>query len=198
MPHTPLSRTPYPSGSDAPAAAADMMAMLMHDDAMKVLPAVDEADRDARYSTAPASTLVASGQSQQIWMKTGPGPTQWLTVWDDSGWDEEGFVIKSGWNVTDVRARTWGPFTEIRGQFYRTGSPITAQSAGNITDTVICSVPPQHRPKDLAVIGIFSATYTSGSMVLAPNGEISIMDAHSASVIDDGHRLRFSISYLRG
>lgn len=198
MPNTPLSKVPYPSGSDAPAAAEDMMALVMNMDSKLVLPAIDEADRDSKYADAPASSLCVAGRSKKMWMKTGPGPTEWVAVWEDTGWTTDGFVVRNGWSITDIRGRTWGLHTEIRGTMTRTGDEIVATTAGNIIDTTVVTVPPQYRPTGLPVAGIFVARITGGGCFLYPSGDLQIVDAHSNSSIDTGDAFRFSFSYLRG
>lgn len=198
MPTTPLARIPYPTGSDAPAAAADMMALVMAMDARLVLPAVDEADRDAKYSDAPVSSMVVSGESKKIWLKTGPGPTDWLTVYADTGWVTEGFVVQDGWSITSIKARRNGVNTDIRGEFVRTGDDIESGPTGNITDEAIVSVPPQFRPEpgQLDVLGIARAQYTSGAIQAYNSGMIRILDLHSGASIPTGDFLRFSLSFM--
>lgn len=198
MPNSPLAKVPYPSGSDAPAAAADMMALIMSMDSRLVLPAVDEADRDSRYAEAPVSTLVVSGESKKIWLKIGTGPTDWHIIYYDTGWVSEGFVVQDGWELVQVGGRTHGPTTEIRGEVVRTGDQLDALSTGHLRDEVIVSVPPQFRPESgaLSVIGHGRALQTSGTMELFPNGNFSLLDLHSNSRIETGWPLRFSATFL--
>lgn len=198
MPNTPLGKIPYPSGSDAPAAAADMMALVMATDSRLVLPAIDEADRDAKYSEAPVSTLVVSGESKRIWLKTGPGPTDWLTVYYDTGWVTEGFVAQDGWSITSIKARRNGVNTDIRGEFLRTGDEIRATNTGHLEDVAVVSVPPQFRPEpdQLDVLGIGRSQYTSGAIQAYNSGMIRILDLHAGAGIENGDFFRFSLSFM--
>jgi hypothetical protein len=79
MPSTPHSQVPYPSGGDAPAAAADLMALAEGVDDRLVLRAADPTDRDARYPTPTAGMLVA-GDDGTVWTATSTGA--WRTVYE--------------------------------------------------------------------------------------------------------------------
>lgn len=198
MPNTPLSKVPYPTGSDAPAAAADMMAAFMTMDSRLVLPAIDEADRDAKYADAPVSSLVVSGQSRKMWVKTGDGPTDWLTVYADTGWVTEGFVVQDGWSITSIKARRNGVNTDIRGEFLRIGDEIRATGTGHLDDVAVVSVPPQFRPEpdQLDVLGIGRSRYTSGAIQAYNSGMIRILDLHAGAGIENGDFFRFSLSFM--
>lgn len=198
MPNTPFAKIPYPSGSDAPAAAADMMAAFMTMDSRLVLPAIDEADRDAKYYDAPVSTLVVSGDSQKIWLKRGPNPSDWLTIWEDTGWVTQGFVVQSGWSNDNMSARRFGRNINIRGQLTRTGGAISFPGNGNIADMDLVSVPPQFRPESTAppVPGIARYTRTTGGAELYSHGLIRAMDGHANADVTTGEYVRFNFSYL--
>lgn len=198
MPNTPLSKVPYPSGSDAPAAAADMMAAFMAMDDRLVLKAVDEADRNARYAEAPTGSFCVSGESKMVWFKTGPGPTEWFTLYSDTGWVEQGFTVFNGWELQTVRGRRKAGFTEIRGQVLRTGDALTANASGHLGDTDVVSVPPQLRPESglPAVTGQGRASVSSGTVELYATGQIRLVDLHPNSSVDNGDYLRFSLIYM--
>lgn len=198
MPNTPLSRIPYPSGSDAPAAAADMMALVMAADSRLVLPAIDEADRDARYYDAPASSLVVSGQSQKIWLKTGPESAAWKLIFGDTGWVTEGFVVGSGWSMGGMKARRHVDTIDIRGYVTRTGDDLRADDEGNLGDTTVVSVPPQFRPEsgDLDIIGTARSQYSSGAVQLYSSGDIRLLDLHANSAVRNGHYIRMFFNFL--
>ena len=200
MPNTPLSRVPYPSGSDAPAAAADMMAAFMSMDDRLILKAVDEADRDSKYADAPTGSFCVSGESKMIWFKTGPGPTEWFTLYADTGWVEEGFTAYSGWEIENVSGRRKAGITEIRAQVTRTGDPITANASGHTPDRDVVSVPPQLRPASgtPAITGQGRAFTTSGTVELYVSGNIRIVDLHANSSIETGDYLRMSLIYMEG
>lgn len=198
MPKTLLSKIPYPSGSDAPAAAADMMAAFSHLDDRVVLPAIDEADRDARYADAPASALVVAGPSKSVWMKTGPGPTDWLTVYHDTGWVNEGFTVFSGWDMTTMQARKNGVNINIRCEGTRTGGDITAGSDGQLPDVSVLTVPPQFRldGPGLNVVSSFRSLLTGGECQLYLSGIVQLISMHSNAKIETGEIVRFSFSYM--
>lgn len=199
MPETPLGKIPYPSGSQAPAAAADMMAAFMDIDARLVLQAVDAADRDSRYATAPSGTLVASGPSKSIWMKIGAGPADWKDIHTDTGWIEKGFTLGDGWDVRNkLRARRWTDLIEIRGDLVRTGPDIQALDHGDISDTRIVSVPAEFRPLlGSYCVGNFRSSRTSGGTTLNGQGDVVITDMHPSTRIATGDFLLFSYFFLR-
>lgn len=202
MPNTPIAKIPYPSGSDAPAAAADMMAAFMNLDDRVVLKAIDAADRDSKYADAPTGSLVTSGPSKTVWLKHGPNPTDWTTVHEDTGWVDKGFVIASGWEIyTHLTARRVNKSVEIRGQLTRTGNDITANlsnNPGNIADTAVCSIPPQFWPNaPTTVVAPFLGYVTGGTASLTSSGTIHLRDAHPGSVISTGEWLQFSMSFFQ-
>lgn len=198
MPNTPLSKVPYPSGSDAPAAAADMMAAFMALDDRLVLKAVDEADRNARYAEAPTGSFCVSGESTTVWFKTGPGPTEWFTLYSDTGWVDQGFTVFNGWELQTVRGRRKAGNTEIRGQVLRTGDALSANSTGHLPDTDVISVPPQLRPEPglPAITGQGRASTTSGTVELYATGQIRLVDLHANSSVGNGEYLRFSLFFM--
>lgn len=202
MPQTPLSKTPYPSGSDAPAAAADMMGAFMSIDAKLVHPAVDEADRNDRYGTAPLSTLVASGESEKLWMKTGPGSSSWMEVYADSGDVTEGFTTEPDWSIGAYAfARKWGPMVEVCAELIYNGEDEITDNAspGNISpDFTVVTVPPQFASE----VGsryrtfIWTAATTAGSGMLYGSGRCVVRDIHPGGRIQTGDWVRFSITFL--
>lgn len=198
MPNTPLSKVPYPSGSDAPAAAADMMAAFMALDDRLVLKAVDEADRNARYAEAPVSTIVISGQSRRAWIKTGTGPTDWYDWLYDTGWVGEGFTVYDGWNLATVEARKRNGYVDLRGEVTRSGDGLTASSNGHLPNIDVITVPPQFRPETgkLAITGQGKTPVTSGAIELYASGRLALCDLHPNSTLSNGDYLRFSLGYL--
>lgn len=202
MPETPLAKIPYPSGVDAPAAAADMMGAFMSMDNRLVLQAKDAAERDSLYADAPTGTLVISGDSKLIWFKHGPAPTAWSTLYEDTGWVDKGFVVASGWEIGGhLRARRVLKTVEIRAHLNRTGGDIKAneiQYPGNIADQNIVSIPPQFWPDaPTTVVMPFLANVTAGTLSLSSSGNIAIRDAYPASIIANGDWLQFSMTFLQ-
>lgn len=202
MPNSPLAKVPYPTGTDAPAAAADMMALVMGMDPRLVLPAIDEADRDSKYSDAPASTMVVSGPSKKIWVKTGPGPTDWWTVSERQEY-RTGFTFLSGWEEVDVFAIRNAATTEVRVKALRTGDeisgdPHTAALPGNISpDSDVCIVPAQVSAtvSNFLVVGTYKSSVTSGAASLSTNGTIRLYDAAAGGRIRTGDEIWFSATW---
>ena len=196
MPNSPLAKVPYPSGPDAPAAAADMMGLVMAMDPRLVLPAVDEADRDAKYADAPISTMVVSGESRKIWVKTGPTPTDWWTVYERQEY-RTGFTALSGWELDAAKAIRNTYTTEVRIKLIRTGPDINANAAGNIPDVDMAIVPAQISAtiSDFLVMGSLKADYTSGAAALKTDGVVKLYDLHTNSSIQNGNNIWFSATW---
>lgn len=196
MPNSPLAKVPYPSGSDAPAAAADMMALAMATDPRLVLPAIDEADRDAKYADAPVSTMVVSGESRKIWVKTGPAPTDWWTVYERQEY-RTGFTALSNWELDSAKAIRNTYTTEVRIRAIRTGPDLVADSKGNIPDQDIVLVPADIAAtvQEFLVVGTFKALSTSGAGSIKTDGIIKLYDMHAGSTITNGEMIWFSATW---
>ncbi|WP_240373033.1 hypothetical protein [Brevibacterium zhoupengii] len=196
MPNSPLAKVPYPSGSDAPAAAADMMALAMATDPRLVLPAIDEADRDARYSDAPVSTMVVSGESRKIWVKTGPAPTDWWTVYERQEY-RTGFTALANWELDSAKAIRNTYTTEVRIRAIRTGPDLSADAKGNMPDQDIVLVPADIAAtvQEFLVVGNFKAAYTSGSGSIKTDGIVKLYDMHPGSTIANGEMIWFSATW---
>ncbi|WP_167199475.1 hypothetical protein [Brevibacterium pigmentatum] len=202
MPNSPLAKVPYPSGPDAPAAAADMMGLVMAMDPRLVLPAVDEADRDQKYADAPESTMVVSGPSKKIWVKTGPGPLDWWTVYERQEY-RTGFTFLTGWEPDTTIAIRNTYTTEVRIKALYTGDMITAKpdssaDAGNITpDIDVCIVPAQvaETVGEFLVVGTYKTNVTSGAASLRNDGTVRIYDATTSGRIRTGDYFWFSATW---
>lgn len=196
MPNSPLAKVPYPSGSDAPAAATDMMGLVMAMDPRLVLPAVDEADRDQKYADAPISTMVVSGESRKIWVKTGPAPTDWWTVYERQEY-RTGFTALANWELDSAKAIRNTYTTEIRIRAVRTGPDLSADSKGNIPDQDIVLVPADIAAtvQEFLVVGNFKAAYTSGAGSIKTDGIVKLYDMYPGSTIANGEMVWFSATW---
>lgn len=205
MPFTSLSKIPYPSGSDAPAAAADMMAMLAVMDDRLVLKAVDAADRDARYGDATTGSVCTAvteptettDLSCIVWVKTGAGPADWTEIYSDTGWISTGFSYQSGWGAgTYAKSRRVGKMCEVRVRMIRTGEDITASATGHLPDVNVVSVPPHLRPNDGDYVTFPARSYlTTGTCSLYSNAMVTLTDLHPNSTISTGDFFQFSHTF---
>jgi hypothetical protein len=96
-------------------------------------------------------------------------------------------VLKSGWII-------------VTGVLLRTGGTLTASAAGNLTDTALCTIQSSWRPDTVfgtdRVVTSFGTGFTSGGVGLNPStGVVELLDAHSTSIIDTGHTVRFTYVY---
>lgn len=175
MPTNPITGAPYLGANDAPDLAgiskqvADWTAA-----GNTLLHAVDEADRDAKFSDVPAPALCVSKESRALWAKVGDAGTSsdWLTVWEDVP-DTSGFAVAAGW---DLGAENWtraGKVASCYLRLARTGAAIAANSSGDVGNASLGTAPDGFVPLVPAAL----STGASGFMVAATlwsNGEASL------------------------
>jgi hypothetical protein len=100
----------------------------------------------------------------------------------------------TGWGTVTENWRKFGPFVEVAFTAIRTGAAITANSAGNITDSVVLTISGTGYVPVVPRYGAFSASSTSGGVILNPTNLV-ITDAHPTSVINTGDAVRASFVY---
>lgn len=196
MPVSPLAQYPYPANSQAPAAAADLMALALAVDAQTTLTATDSADRDARFGDAKVGTMVVSGASQAAWIKTGDGAS-WLTIYDKQTYTT-GFTAATGWELTGAVASNNTGRIELRLRLNRTGNDIVAGNNGNISpDVDVATIPPALAANlgGFQVIAPFRASVTGGTAAITVSGIVRIYDMHPTSTISSGNSLYISANW---
>lgn len=107
----------------------------------------------------------------------------------------------SGWTLTQAAGFKSGGVTTFYVILGRTGADITANSAGNVTDQDLVTVPGDWRPP-AALVGTafmpaaFAATLTGGTCGLNSSGVVRLFDMHANSTIATGEALRFYFSFV--
>ena len=199
------SGIPYPSGSAAPAGAADMMAMAGFLDVHTVLHATDEADRDAKWGDFPAPVLVASKDRPAVWLKVGNAGTSadWRTVWSDTGWVTTGFSpTTANFSTTSAKVRAVGDTVFFRGEFvaaqdYNCYSDATTQ-AGNIPgDPQITTLPGAYLPTE-QLVAYAQSSFGSFGVRLYTDGKLRLTDGPTGATLTTGTILFVCTSWVRG
>lgn len=114
----------------------------------------------------------------------------------DSGWLNLSVAPAGGYTVLSAIYRRWGPLVSVYIQLERTGGAFPANSAGNVTDTNICTInTTEVRPSQLTH-ALVRITVTSGTVDMGTNGVVTIVDMRSNSVISTGDDLRIAHTYF--
>lgn len=114
----------------------------------------------------------------------------------DTGWITLNVTSPGGYSMTTTLYRRWGPLVSIVIHMQRTGGTFPANSAGGITDTVMCNINTvEARPSQLTQC-LVRTTLTSGAVDIATNGAITIVDLHANSVINTDDFVRIAHTYF--
>jgi hypothetical protein len=117
-------------------------------------------------------------------------------VVNDTGWIALSTTAAAGYTVTTTRYRHWGPVVSIDIVLTRTGGAFAANSAGNVTDTLLCTVnTTTARPVNQTYTAI-QMTVTSGSAIVNTTGTILIADMHANSLVSTDDLIRISTTYF--
>jgi len=114
----------------------------------------------------------------------------------DTGWIALSTTAAGGYTVTTTLYRHWGPVVSILIVLTRTGGSFPANSAGNVTDTTLCTInTTTARPQNQTYTAI-QMSVTSGSALINTNGTVVIADMHSNSAISTDDVVRISTTYF--
>jgi hypothetical protein len=114
----------------------------------------------------------------------------------DTGWVALSVAAAGGYSVTTSLYRQWGPVVMVVIVLTRTGGSFPANSAGNVTDTTLCTINTvAARPPQQTYTAI-QCSVTSGSALMNTNGTVVIADMHSNSVISTDDVVRISNTYF--
>lgn len=107
----------------------------------------------------------------------------------------QGITAASGWAVSETAYWRWGPIVSIAVSMSRTGATLTADSAGNIADTAMFTLPVAFHPP-AQWFGSFAASLTGGTYVISTAGLATMMTAHANSTITNAHTVRVYATYF--
>jgi hypothetical protein len=114
----------------------------------------------------------------------------------DTGWIALGVTAASGYSVTTNQYRHWGPVVSVVIVLTRTGGAFTANSAGNVTDTTLCTITTAAAIPALQTYCAIQCSVTSGSALMNTNGTVVIADMHANSVISTDDVVRISQTFF--
>ena len=135
MPTIGYAELPVPAGGDAPQVPTDLAELATALDPHLVHHAEDQADRDARFATAPVQTLVIA-EDGTAWMKLVAGTNTWTTLSAPLQDWQSTITLKSGFEVSTValgvRVKD-GTHVYLKGRIERTdGNKIQDANAVNL------------------------------------------------------------------
>jgi hypothetical protein len=114
----------------------------------------------------------------------------------DTGWIALTVAAASGYSVTTSLYRQWGPVVSVHIVLTRTGGAFAANSAGNVTDTILCTINTvEARPSQTTYCAV-QCSVTSGTVVANTSGTILIADMHSTSTVSTDDILRIDNTYF--
>ncbi|MCX4661508.1 hypothetical protein [Streptomyces uncialis] len=165
---------PVPGGGQAPAVPGDLAALALALDPHLVQHCVDQADRDARYSTAPLHTVVTA-ETGALWIKTSAVTSTWATVWEPTpAWRPvvpAAGISQSG--ETPMSVRRIGNHIYLQGRCDRAdGLNITGEPVN------VGRVPADCVPVDLRT---YSAACSLGGTTIQAAGRMEVLGTTSSS-----------------
>ncbi|MFE6228777.1 hypothetical protein [Streptomyces sp. NPDC057854] len=107
-----------------------------------------------------------------------------------------GAVALTGWTLVGYEARrTRGGLCTTQVTLTRSGAQIDANSAGNINDEPLCTLPSGWRPA-LGIDAIASDGFGDGSAWLSPSGQVTLRTWVSNGALVPGRNVRVSATYI--
>lgn len=115
---------------------------------------------------------------------------------NDSGWIALSITPAGGYATTTALYRHWGPVVSIHIILTRTGGAFLANSAGNVTDTTLCTIDTVAARSTQQTYTAIQMTATSGSAIVNTNGTVVITDMHANSAINTDDTVRIMTTYF--
>jgi len=114
----------------------------------------------------------------------------------DTGWVALNVTAAAGYSLTTNLYRHWGPVVQTVIVLTRTGGAFAANAAGNVTDTLLCTINTlAARPPNQMYTAI-QCSVTSGTAVMNTNGTILIADMHSTSTVSTDDVIRITNTFF--
>ncbi|MFD8937334.1 hypothetical protein ACFV0R_19130 [Streptomyces sp. NPDC059578] len=173
-----LAGLPVPGGGQAPTVPAHLAPLALAIDQHLVQHAVDQADRNAKYSTAPLHTVVAA-EDGSVWVKTSATTAVWATVYEPPpAWRP--VTLASGMQQT---GETTPQVRRIGRRVYLQGR-INRVDGLNLTGEVVnlCRVPADCIPTELRT---YPGACSLGGTTTDASGRWEILGTNSASAYGD-------------
>lgn len=104
----------------------------------------------------------------------------------------------TGFTLSSFTARNTGGTTEFSVVLVRTGATITADSAGNITDTLGCTLPSNCRPGATYQVTYEKSGIASGVVRIATDGTCTLTTLDPTATIAAGATVNFAGTFATG
>lgn len=114
----------------------------------------------------------------------------------DTGWQTLTVTPGTNFTLTSAVYRRWGPVVAIHVLLVRTNSALTANSAGNTTDTQVATIDVVEARPDQAYTVIGKCSITSGNVDIETSGSMELTDLHSSSSLRVDDTLRIYATYF--
>lgn len=159
-----------------------------------VLFASSEADRNAKYGSVPAGSLVSCTTTPTLWQKSAAG---WNVLAHDSGWQSIPTMNSSDFSNIATRWRLRNGWIEFQLNVTYNGATITSPSNGGIVDVKILDLPVAARPEGPNhVRGLYAGRYGSGALLAAYTGAVWISDYTPNQTIESGDTITATCSWV--
>lgn len=134
---------PIPGGGDGPTTPGHLADLAEAIDPHLVQHATDEADRNTRYSTAPAQIVVVALDGT-TWVKVSSDTNTWVTVWEPLA-DWQPLTLASGYEAgqTSPEGRIDRGMVHLRGRIERTDSGLIAAAGVKLATVPDAFIPAQ-------------------------------------------------------
>ncbi|MFI5685913.1 hypothetical protein [Streptomyces sp. NPDC051636] len=134
---------PVPGGGDGPTMPGHLADLAEAIDPHLWQHANDQADRDSKYSTAPAQTVVVALDGT-TWVKVSSDTNTWITVWEPLA-DWQPLTLVSGFEAgqTTPEGRIDRGKVHLRGRIQRTDSGLIAASGVKLATVPTAFIPQQ-------------------------------------------------------
>lgn len=197
-----MAKTPYadlvvPDDPEKPDIPAHLWQLANQIDPRLNLVCADEGERNTKYGTVPAGTLVSSVDGWQ-WLKIGPGAEEWHTLRSVETYT--GFSWADGWadnNGSNI-LRVGGQF-DIYMEAVYSGPDVAVNATGFMPNTPVATVTdPLWRPRKRKTTFAFSGGFDfSGWGEFAKlDGVISLTDGRGSTTLTAGTVIIFSDTYM--
>jgi hypothetical protein len=113
-----------------------------------------------------------------------------------------GLAPASGFTVNDFRGYKNGRHVELNMYLFRSGTTIAVTGAGNLNDTVACTVPSGWRPTSGTINGSWDDGTAEGGFVIGTDGVCTLRTTNGEAIVGEassatnGRNVRMHITFI--
>jgi hypothetical protein len=188
----PWSGARVPDATEGDDVPADLLRYGTDINPLLVLQADDQTDRDANFATVPDGTVVSCAALNLLWQKISSG---WKTYGYQTAYAAPGVTWASGWTDSGSSVRREGNLLVgvIAAAYNVDIGPFN--SAGNLTDLPVCTLPTDLRPPFNLPVQWKSAFGSGTAWLVSSSGVMSIADGHPTMTITASQAVYFPICH---